>query len=136
MLVASSGKGTSKLITGRKSAGLNGTTADADTGRDIEFLAQMSLYQYHSGFPSGLSVAKSGFVWQLPWQLLTQCNFRRLCPHALFLLTTLLVWITSSSNKQGEIWFCMLFSFQKDRNFAELERKQSFRVKGLEQNVQ
>lgn len=68
MLVDSSGKGTSKLITERKSAGLNGTMADADIGHAVQFPVQMSPYQHHSGFPSGLSVAKSGFVWQLPWQ--------------------------------------------------------------------
>lgn len=67
MLVASRGKGTSKLITDRKSVGLNGTVADAGMGHAIELPAQMSLYQHHSGFPSCASVAKSGFVWQLPW---------------------------------------------------------------------
>ena len=52
----------------RKSVGLNGNVADTDMGHAIEFPAQMSLYQHHSGFRSCVSVAKSGFVWQLPWQ--------------------------------------------------------------------
>lgn len=70
--VTSSGKATSKLITERKFVGWNGTMADADMGHAIEFLAQTSLYQHHSGVSSCVSVAKSGFVWQLPWQ--PDCN--------------------------------------------------------------
>jgi len=65
VLVAGSGKETSKRITEGKSAELNGPVTDAEMGHAVEFPPQMSLYQHCSGFPSCVNVAKSGFVWQL-----------------------------------------------------------------------
>lgn len=80
-----------------KAFGVEGAVAGAALGHAAEFLAQMSLYQHHRDFPSGLSVAKSGAVWQLPWkpdsnQLLAHHNFNEaLSPCFIFINNFIIV---------------------------------------------